>query len=289
MIASLNHVRLFYDVLSDGLRVVGGRARVKPPLVVLHGGPGMDHQDLKPVVRSLADRYQLVTFDQRGSGLSQRVPESRLSMAAMAGDIEALRRHLGLSRVILMGVSFGGMLALEYALRYPGSLRALILVVTAPSYRFKDQARRFADGLADPGLRRAAYKVLDGDLRSAADAKAALARLAPLYARRGDPRRSRRALRPIRLNVRVLRWFFRRGCARYDVEDRLGRIRAPTLIVGAERDWICPPDQSRILHRGIRGSRLVILPGARHACCLEQTPAVIGAIRRFLAGVRGCA
>jgi len=99
------------------------------PVLVIHGGPGMEHSYLLPQVAALADHYQLIFYDQRSSGRSLAPTDScSITLDNFINDIEGLRRALRLGRVNLMGHSFGGVLAMMYAVRYPDRVNSLILV-----------------------------------------------------------------------------------------------------------------------------------------------------------------
>lgn len=264
MFARVNGVRIFFDVAGDGVEVKGGKRVRKPVCFVLHGGPGADHLSVKDGTLDLAESMQIVYHDNRGSGASSRVPIKDLSLADMAGDLDGLRQHLGLRKIVLLGVSFGGMLALDYALRFPGTLSALILVVTAPSYRFKEDARANAEKLIDPRQKDDAMRILDGRIKNNRDFVETLLRLQPLYATHYDSRKAGRSMAAWQVNAGVLNWYFRRGCYDFDVVDRLHDIKVPTLIMAAGKDWICPPSQSRVMHDGIKGSRLALFRQLRH-------------------------
>src|SRR3712207_1771918 len=125
---------------SEG-QVAVGRARLYyrevgagRPVVVLHGGPDFDHRYLRPELDRLADDLHLIYYDQRGRGRSAAGagPED-VTIASEVADLDALRRHLGLASVALLGRSWGGLLAMEYAIRHPERVSQLILMNTAPA------------------------------------------------------------------------------------------------------------------------------------------------------------
>jgi proline iminopeptidase len=117
-LVSLEDARIFYEVLGEG-----------EPIVVVHGGPGLDHAYLQPGLDALATRYTLVYYDQRGTGRSVAgLDRSAIRFDAFVEDIEQIRQALGLERVTLLAHSFGALFALEYAARHPESLRALVLM-----------------------------------------------------------------------------------------------------------------------------------------------------------------
>jgi hypothetical protein len=105
------------------------------PLLLMHGGPGADHWTLLPF-RQLADQFTLIFYDHRCNGRSQGAPVSSMTFENLTADADALRRRLGYERWAVLGHSFGGHVALEYALRYPGSLSHLVLVDTGGDSRW---------------------------------------------------------------------------------------------------------------------------------------------------------
>jgi proline-specific peptidase len=117
-------------------QVNGDPAGGNPPLLTLHGGPGSVHNYLLPLVGLLGQDRALVFYDQVGCGNSTRRPDwppERWTVDLHLAELEALTGHLGLSRFHLLGHSWGGMLAAEYALRHPDRLASLILCSTAAS------------------------------------------------------------------------------------------------------------------------------------------------------------
>jgi proline iminopeptidase len=130
--------RTWYRVTGDGGRT---------PLVCLHGGPGSTHNYFAPLER-LADEWPIVLYDQIGCGRSDRPDDVQWSLAVFLEELDALRDHLGLARVHLLGTSWGGMLALEHALARQGSLESLILSSTlASAGEWEAEAKRLRDDL----------------------------------------------------------------------------------------------------------------------------------------------
>src|SRR5215217_4530492 len=105
----------------------------KQPLFILHGGPDFDHSYLLPDMDRLADSYRLIYYDQRGRGRSAAgVQPEHISVASETADLERLRKYFQLDSMALLGHSWGGLLAIEYALRYSRHVSHLILMNTAP-------------------------------------------------------------------------------------------------------------------------------------------------------------
>lgn len=121
--------KLFYQRFGSGV-----------PIVVLHGGPGLDQNYLLPQMLELAKDQEVIFYDQRGSGrsLETEINSSYINMDQFTKDLEALRSHLGLKKFILLGHSWGGLLAMNYSVTYPEHVSALILLNTVPA-DFKGQ------------------------------------------------------------------------------------------------------------------------------------------------------
>ncbi len=124
-------VRLFFDVEGAKLVPDGPVMREKPTLLLLHGGPGMDHSSFKPAFSQFADIAQVIYIDHRGNGRSDRQPQEAWNLAQWGDDIYDFCRALEIERPIVMGQSFGGFVAMAYATRHPEHPGKLIFSSTA--------------------------------------------------------------------------------------------------------------------------------------------------------------
>ena len=120
-------VSLFVKVIGQGY-----------PVLLMHGGPGADHSTLLPF-RPCADQFTLVFYDHRCNGRSEGAVVSSMTWENLTADAETLRQTLGFDKWAVLGHSFGGMVALEYALRYPHSLSHLLLMDTCGDTRWVQQ------------------------------------------------------------------------------------------------------------------------------------------------------
>src|SRR3981081_2902513 len=127
----VNGVRLFFD--GEGKKVVpdGPVMREKPVLLMLHGGPGADHSIYRPAYSVLADVAQIVYLDHRGNGRSEDGPRKSWNLAQWGDDVRAFCDALGIASPVVLGASFGGMVALAYATRHPDHPSKLVLISTA--------------------------------------------------------------------------------------------------------------------------------------------------------------
>lgn len=259
--ARINGVELAYELRGDGA-----------PLVMIHGAQG-DQTMFAGLAPALATSFRVLTFDQRGSGLSEK-PDMDYSIAMLADDTAALMDHLGLSPAHVIGVSMGGMIAQELALRHPRKVRALVLGCTTAGG--PKEIRAEGNALA------AAYSTapMSAEERGAALARAAFSKgylerhpeiiPAMIEARRQRP------IDPIALGHRM------KALHEHDTYDRLPKINCPTLIITGKDDALIAWENSRILAERIPGSTLVLLEPAGHCFWLEQPDQSRAAILRFL-------
>lgn len=230
----VNGSELFVDV--DGAEWVpdGPRMRRRPTLVLLHGGPGLDHSSFKSELDSLRDVAQLVYLDHRGNGRSARSTPEHWNLSQWADDVRGMCDVLGIERPIVMGQSFGGFVAQVYAARHPGHAGGLI---------FSSTSGRFT---AERNL--AVFERLGGDgVRATADAfyrdptmetvVPFLRDCMPHYNTRfSDPDGMSRSI----VNVDVLLHFFAHEYRACDLLPGLANINCPTLVLGGEDDPTTP-------------------------------------------------
>lgn len=270
--ARINGVELVYEVFGEGV-----------PLMTLHGGPGLGsrHGDRETFLPLTKLGLKLVCFDQRGSGESEgRPPYSHEQWVA---DIEGLRQHLGLGKMVLAGGSYGGHLALEYALRHQENLYALILRDTAASNRYQQQAmeRALASGL--PGITREMLtRLFEGRVRDDEDFRRCYEAILPLYEVNYDPERGRERLARIIFRHETHNWAFSRNQPGFDLTARLPEIRVPTLVLCGRHDWITPLEASEEIARLIPGARLVVFENSGHSPQFEEREKFLRVVQEFL-------
>ena len=124
-------VRLYVDIEGCGLVPEGPRMREKPTLVLMHGGPGYDHSSFKPIFSALADVAQIVYYDHRGHGRSDRRPADEWTLDTFADDLVRLCDALGIVKPVVLGQSFGGFVAQRYLARHPAHAAKVVLSSTS--------------------------------------------------------------------------------------------------------------------------------------------------------------
>ena len=267
-IAHLNGIDLFYLTAGEGL-----------PCLVMHGGLGFDHTCLHPWLDPLADVFHLVYYDHRANGRSGRSPLETLTLEQFAADADALRAFLGFETVAVMGHSVGGFIALTFALHYPERVSHLILMDTAPAFNYMEEIMVNAQrkGATDEMIAALqAPSPLDNE-----EFKRMLHVITPLYFYQFDQALAEQLTANIMLSA------FAAASndvfmPTYNVVSQLGEIRVPTLILTGRDDFICPPSQAEIMHKGIPSSELVIFERSGHFPHVEEPDAFFGAVRNWL-------
>ncbi|WP_419899024.1 alpha/beta fold hydrolase [Roseomonas sp. USHLN139] len=285
MYASIRGTRIFFDIEGAGLVPDGPAMRQRPVAFILHGGPGGDHSGFKPAFSPLAARMQLVYVDHRGQGRSQKGDPDGYTLDENVEDLEALRQYLGIETFVSIGTSYGGMVSMAHAARYPDSVSHLIAIVTAAHGGFRQAAERIVAARGTPEQQRVSAMLWDGALDTVEKLKHYYAVMGPLYSVKGqDPAagadaRARTLHEPAALN----RAFGPGGFLRdYDIRDELAKITARTLILAGRHDWICPPEFSEEIHRLIPGSALRIFEHSSHSIRADEPEALLDAITGFV-------
>jgi proline iminopeptidase len=286
MRAAVRDTELYFDIEGMGLVPDGGRMREKPIAFVIHGGPGSDHSGFKPSMSPLAETLQLVYFDHRGQGRSAKGDPARYTLDENVEDMEALRKHLGIEKIVSIGTSYGGMVAMAHAARYPNSVEKLVLAVTAAHHGFLPRAKEILKERGTAEQIAVCERLWNGTFETIEQHAHYYDVMGPLYAVKHNPAaavagRSRGILTPEAIN----RAFGPGGFLRtYDLRPELAKITAPTLILAGEKDWICPPEFSQEIHRLMQGSILNIFPNCSHSLRTDAPEAYCATVAAFVKG-----
>jgi proline iminopeptidase len=269
--------RIFYEVVGEGA-----------PVVVVHGGPGLEHSYLRPGLDALAGSNSLVYYDQRGTGRSETVLDAEsISLDTFLEDIESLRQTLGQDRVTVLGHSFGSLLALAYAMAHPDRTRGLILMAPVePGTRWQEEAGRRAARArspedtaelarlrASPGyeardpntvseMYRLAYR---GTLRNPARIDDLNLGLSRRTAENGSE-----VARLLGASMGPVDWWA-------DLRD----LSVPTLVIHGRYD-VMPVEMSRALAAALPDGRLAVLESG-HFPFVEDPRGLVAAVTGFLA------
>jgi 3-oxoadipate enol-lactonase len=246
---------IYYEVTGTG-----------DPVVLLHG-LGSSGRDWEPQIAELSKHYRVVSLDLPGHGRSSR-PPGPYRMAGFASDVAALMSHLGIDSAHICGISLGGMVAFQLAADAPDRVRALAIINSGPAF---------------PG------RTLRGRLtlvsRFAVIRMKGLPALAPIIAGRLFPKPEQEPLRQTFIqrfaeNDRSAYEHTMRAIGKFDVSDRLDRIRCPVLVLASDRDYTPVAAKEAYVSR-LADARLVVISDSGHASPMDQPERVNEALIEF--------
>lgn len=258
------------------------------PLIIVHGGPGMSHDYLAPGFINLFSRdYQLVFYDQRASGKSTGLKDTaRLNITQFVNDLEALRKHLKIDKMNLLGHSFGGLLVMYYAIAYPDHVQKLLLLDSSPAswelnfpYFYKTTAERQTekDKQEFAYIKQQADYALNPQLMD---------RYFTIYFRSffKDPALSERLEFGIDknwlINFNTTNDFMWKKLGKYDIHAQLPMIKASTLVVFCEASVLDIKGAEAIANK-IPNSKFLLMKDVGHFPCIEAPAALKNAVNDF--------
>ena len=258
-----------------------------PPLIVLHGGPGLDHHEFADYLDPLTDTVRLVLLDMRAQGESDRdPPEETWTLEQMAADIGAVARALGAERYAVFGHSYGAFVALQQAVSEPGAAAASIVCCGVPSSRYLDDIPAKLETFEPPHLREQVRASWAGEasVQTEADFARLMTEQMPWhFADPEDPRIPAYTRQSAgRYAPDVLRRFSAAGYGGIEAEGQLGDVSAPMLVLAGRHDRTCPPEASEATAAGVPGARLHIFERSGHMPFVEQPEEFLEVVRGFL-------
>jgi proline iminopeptidase len=263
-------VALHVEELGEGL-----------PLILLHGGPGLDHSMFRPYLDSLADECRLIYVDERGQGRSDRVDPKTLSLEVFARDVDLLAEALRLETFALLGHSFGAIIATYHALELGTADRYVISGGGDSSAALEADVVASLDALGKDGRAIAdsweAEKIVESEdeLAELMRAQMPFHFAGPVPHGYGED---------TVFSPDVLRHFANAGYGDFDYVPELRRIDRPVLVVVGEHDRTTTPRAARVLAESIPNADLVVLEGAGHMSFVEAPEAYLQAVSAFLKG-----
>ena len=273
MQAQINGNQVYYTTIGQGR-----------PMLLMHGGSGLDHTYFRPWLDTLSDQVQLIYYDQLGQGRSTR-PESyeNISMSTWADEADALRAFLGFDHIILLGHSFGGFIAQEYALRYGDHLDGLILCDTAPVLDYQDVIMANARSRGTPEQVQAVIAGLSSPVADDASFQQLWNTILPLYFNTYDPAVAKQMDDATQYSAQGFNQGMGVCLPTFNVLSRLGEITVPTLVMAGRHDWITPPAQAaERLHAQLPNSELVIFEDSGHFPFIEEHDKFVAAVHDWI-------
>jgi proline iminopeptidase len=269
------------DRTVRGVTLFERRTGEGPPVVVLHGGPGAHHDYLLPGFDRLAHGRTLIYYDQRGGGRSPVSRDVPVGWREQVADLEALREQWGLQQLAIVGYSWGGLLALLYALEHPDRVSHLALVSPAPCWRAAraEFEARFAARSAAPRIADLRAEVMSSGLKER-DPDAYRRRMFELSVAGyfHDPGKVR-DLTPFRVTGRTQQEVWE-SLGDFDLRPRLGSLRVPAVVLHGDDDPI-PVESARTLANGL-GAPFHLLADCGHAPQVEAVDRMAKLLDGFL-------
>jgi 3-oxoadipate enol-lactonase len=271
-ITRINDIEMYYEEHGD--------PTAEPLLLIM--GFGMNAAAWAPQIPALSGRYHVIAFDNRGAGRTSQ-PEGAYSIPQMAADAAALLDHLGIESAHIVGASMGGMIAQEFALRYPARVHGLVLACTTPggpqSAGYDEMIALSEEGLAMTDLSELLKpeRVKEGmDLM-----------FTPEFQAHPGPGLIQTGLAAMLYPQSLAGMKGQLAAVRaHDTYDRLPKIAAPTLVIAGDADMLVDARNSPILADRIPGAKLIMLPGQRHGFTAEKPDETNRAILDSLAQVK---
>ena len=260
--------------------VRSGRGR---PIVVIHGGLGLDHTYMRALDR-ISDLAELIYIDIRGNGRSPHDGLATMTFESIADDIDALRVELGFEQWGVLGHSFGSFVALVYAMRHSTHVDALVLLDTAASFAHAPAALDGAAKRDQPDALAALKSALGVPATNNDDFGALWRAVVPLYFHAWHQRH----LGAFADTMYSAAGYNRGGdlLGTFNVRGELARITAPTLLITGDDDFITPADLCAApVARGITHARLAVIPEAGHFPHLETPVAFDAELRSWLSAL----
>lgn len=300
MLAAIRDTEIFFDIVGAGLQpelpVESGRiarssemVRERPIVFLPHGGPGADHMFFRPSMDVVGEYAQVIYWDHRGQGRSARGDVSKYVLDENVEDMEALRVHLGIEKIVSFGTSYGGMVAMAHAARYPNAVEKLLLVVTAAHGGFIKRAQEIVAERGTQSEREITEKLWAGELNSEEAMRDYFRGTWSLYSTTYDESKKDRnesaLLRSILSPDALNRAFAPGGYLHtFDLRPELSSITVPTMILAGRHDWICAPEFSEEIHRIIPGSQLKIFEKSSHSLRGDEPEEFFTTIKDFITG-----
>ena len=264
------------------VELLGGDDPGKPLLIAHHGAPGLgSKREPTAAFGHLSDLFRVLVFDARGSGKSGDVPP--FTHEQWVADIDALRVWAGAESLVMAGGSYGGFLAMEYAIAHPDRVLALVLRDTAPDHSHEEAA--IANARASSRIEVDEDKlsrIMAGEVRDNDDFRDCWASILPLYDHEYDPASIAARVEAVDYHYATHNYAFSVNQLTYDVKPGLPSVSCPTLVTVGRSDWITPVECSETIASLVPDAELVVFEKSGHSPPMEEPERFQQVVRDFL-------
>jgi proline-specific peptidase len=255
------------------------------PLMLLHGGPGLDHHYFRPWLDPLAEQgFRVIYVDERGQGGSPRVDPATLSIQVFAQDIDRLARAMQLDQYAVMGHSFGAIIALSHALERGSADQYVISAGAASAESMLADVEREIENFEPASMREQIRRSWDEEphLTTVEQSRELMAAQMPFHFwEMGDAYSRYMQSDDTVYAPEVTAYFAAKGYGGFEWVDHLRWIRKPMLVLAGRYDRTCTVGQAEVIHHEVEGSQLVVIEKAAHMMHIEQPKAYLDAIRTW--------
>ena len=278
MFVEVNGCQIFFDVVGSKLKANGPVMQEKPTLLLLHGGPGLDHSGFRPAFDCLEDVAQVVMPDHRGNGRSFSGDSKNWNLDQWADDVKGFCDALGIENPIVFGHSFGAMVAMKYASKYPDHADKLILAATFAKFELDAFVKRFAD-IGGEQARVAAQDFWTQPTPENTEA----------WTVHGLPHYSRAPLdleemQRMQMSPEVMVHFISGEVHEFDLLPLLADVRSPTLLLAGSEDPVSSVSDMKTIRDALTQTttQYECIDNASHFLWRDAPDVFFGIVRKFV-------
>jgi proline-specific peptidase len=257
------------------------------PLIVLHGGPGLDHHEFADYLDPLCDEFRLILVDMRAQGQSEPCPENTWTLEQMAKDVVSLGEAMNLEKYAVLGHSYGAFVALQNAVDFPGAAAKTIVSGGVPSARFLEVVEKNLAEFEPESLRKqvADSWAREAEAQTEEDFESLMHDQMPFHF--GNPLDPRIAEYEERTadtiySPAVLQHFSKAEYGGIELENRLKDVTQPVLVCTGRYDRACTVEAAEAMADGLPNAELVIFEDSGHMTFVEENKLYLKVVREFL-------
>ena len=239
-------------------------------MVLIPGGPGGNHSVYDKVIDTFLEDVDLLLFDPRGCGLSDPCDSSLAGADIEIDDLHAVINHFKLDNPILLGGSYGSIVAMHYAIKYH-NIKKLILLAGATSHEVIGKAKKNIQKIGTAEQIKLVEMLFSGEFQTQDEFKEYYKKMAPLYILKlrtvqapVELPQAPTTKKPIPYNLDFLNIGFKTFFKTFNLQPHLHKISTPTLIMFGADDWVNEPSEGEIMHKEILSSKLVVFKNCGH-------------------------
>lgn len=259
------------------------------PIIMLHGGPGLDHHEFADYLDPLCDQFKLILVDLRAQGKSDLCPEETWTLAQMAKDVDLLAKAMDLKKYAVLGHSYGAFVALQNAVDFPGAASQTIVSGGVPSARFLSVVAENLEKLEPVEIRKQVKASWDREASVQTQAEFAALMHDQMPFHFGNPLDLRIAEYEERTKGTVyapamLRRFAQAEYGGIEVEDRLNDVTQPVLVCTGRKDRVCTVEAAEAMCKALPHGEIFIFEQSGHMTFVEENESYLKVVRDFLNG-----